>query len=446
MKKKGLWNTALRSALGETLPIYPLLLILSVYVIEVSPLLLWAAFGLGVFGGGIAAERMRREPAYLASAALPVLLVVTIAALQPAKLALGQVFCLLIVLLIAGGRGVYREFRIPPSSRAETLAASAWLAAGIIVYRLSFVLPFGLSEYRFSVYLSCALTLALILLRRNTHRVRESQGLSASEEMPANRLLYANRGFVAVLLLLIVGAGLLFPSTNPFGNLSRKQEPQDVPVFADRPASPRDPATECLILYEKERDQAEREGRPVSLDDLPPQCQQDYADAGNEGDGGNYGWVDWVVAAGVAAALLATAYYVLRILFVVFGEWLPDWLKRLLANLRITAGIRTKEEEQAYLDETEKIRTHRSKSPPVRVSFAVPEKGPRRDYFLLIREAIRKGYLFRPWLTPSETGRELAAKPAYRELDEAQVEQVIERYNQTRYAEKPKRDEDSPQR
>lgn len=446
MKKTGLRNTALRSAFGETLPVYPLLLILSVYVIEISPLLLWAAFGLSVLGGGVAAARLRREPAYLVSAALPILLVAAIAIALPA-LAAGQVFCLLILLLIAGGRGVYREFRVPPSSRAETLAASAWLAAGIAVYRLSFAFPLALSEYRFSVYVSCALTLALILLRRNTHRVRESQGLSASEEMPANRLLYANRGFVAVLLLLIVGAGLLFPSTNPFGNLPRPQEPQGVPVFADRPAPPQDPVAECLILYEKERDQAEREGRTVSLDHLPPQCQQDYTDASREGDGGSYGWVDWVVAAGVAAALLATAYYALRILFVVFGEWLPDWLKRLLANLRITAGIDKRSEEDAYRDTTEIIGSRRSvriQSGPSR--FAEPESGPRRDYFRLVREAVRRGYVFRPWLTPNETGREIAAKPDIREWEEPQVNELVERYNRARYAEQPKRNEDFPQR
>ncbi|OWR28118.1 hypothetical protein CDO73_19750 [Saccharibacillus sp. O23] len=438
MKKTGLWNTALRSALGETLPIYPLLLILAVYVIEIPPVLLWAAFGLGVLGGGVAAKRLRREPAYPASAALPILLVAAIAASQP-EFALGQIFCLLIVLLIAGSRGVYREFRIPPSSRAETLAASAWLAAGIVLYRLSFVLKLGLSEYRFSLYLSCALTLALILLRRNTHRVRESQGLSASEEMPANRLLYANRGFVAVLLLLIVGAGLLFPSNNPFGGLPRAQETQGVPVVADGSAPTREPAVECLILYEKERDQAEQEGRPVSIDRLPPQCQQDYADAANERDDGSYKWIDWVVAISAAASIVPAAYYSLRFLFVVFGEWLPDWFKRLLANLRITAGIESREDEEAYRDTTEIIGSRRSGKVRSGLSrFAEPASGPRRDYFRLVREAVRRGYAFRPWLTPSETGRELAAQPAYRELDETQVEQVIERYNQTRYAEKPK--------
>ncbi|OWA34694.1 hypothetical protein B9G55_15900 [Saccharibacillus sp. O16] len=430
MSKLRMTLTRLRLSLVEAILVYPLLLILAVYVIEISPYLLLGAVALSVLGGRICGARLRREAAQFTSASVP-LLICLILAVLPIPLSIGQLVCVFILLVIAGGWGVHLELRVLPNSRTQTLAALFWLVAGVVLYQISFASE-PLEAYRFSIYLFAVLSLAFMLLRWNTGRIRESQGLSGSEEMPTNPLLYANRGLTTLLMVLILGVGLILPLSNPLAGLF-SQGSEDSIEFRTEPKKNSDISSRCVILYEQLKQKADREGKEVSYDDLPPECQFIVPDSGNPADEG-HGWIVGVMALCVVLAILAVLYYILRVLYILFADWLPEWLKKLLANLRITAGLVRPDDEQAYLDTTEKVKQSRKKK-RFFVSFAEPEAGPRRDYFRLVRSAVRKGYSFRPWLTPSETGREIADESDFREMDRTQVEEVIERYNRVRYDE-----------
>ncbi|CAM3398907.1 MULTISPECIES: DUF4129 domain-containing protein [Saccharibacillus] len=401
---------ALETAIRDTALFYPLLLLLSLYVFDLSPYVLAGLFGLCLMAGAAAAGILGGQRAYAAALVLP---------LVPALLVLAwsawlglRIVPLLLLLCAAGVRGVYR-LNGAVSGRRDTPLVFAGLLGGIVVYTAA-LRPGLLEPYAFSVYTACTVTLLVQLLRWNERRVREAMGLSQEADLPSGQLLRMNRSFMAALLLSIVligGATQLsvvlewlyrFWLFLLYGGVDLDYVPEPPPIPAD-PASP-----DAEVIYDLE----------------------------NEAEAG-LGLDRWIIYGVALIALLSigtAVFFLLRLLHEVLSEWLPDWLKRLLQNLRIAAKPLRTADGEAYADTTEKLGGKPSSGRAASGRAASEPSDPnRRAYFRLVRAAIERGYAFRPWLTPSETAKEIADKPAYREQNAEQVQELVERYNRSRY-------------
>ncbi|NGZ75908.1 DUF4129 domain-containing protein [Saccharibacillus alkalitolerans] len=395
------------AAFQTTVMSYPLVLAFSVYVTEIQPYVSALLVFLCLFAGDYAGRRLRREPAYLAGAFLP-------AAVSILAVAAGGIGArgipLLLLLLAAGEAGAYGGMRAT-RSRRETFIFCVWLLAGLILYAVS-LRPGPLYPYSLSLYAAGTLTGMLLLLRWNSRRLREAGGLAEDEPIPKDRLRRINRGFMSGLLLLILlvgGASRLPVLLAELFRLLKRLLQWD--VSGDREMPP--PSVP--------------ESSDPELADVPSE-QGDVISRNQELV------VIWLVRVAVILMIAAAVIIVLRILYVLLARWLPDWFKRLLANLRITAQPLRRKEPEAYVDMTEKME-HRPKRIRKRAVLPPePPDGPRKDYVRLVREAVRRGYRFRPELTPTETGREIASRPAYREYDSAEVDELIRDYNRSRYA------------
>lgn len=404
---KLLLKKALFTAIRDTALVYSLLLLLALYVFDLSPYLLAGLIGISLFGGGIAGYRLRTEAAYLAATAFPVL---STALLIAAGLMDGRGILLLIVLGLAGARGVQQAGRAA-RDRKETLIVCCWLVTGFVVYGWA-LREIPLSPYSFSIYIALTVVLFGLFLRWNELRVREAMGVYGEEEVPMNRLKRINRAFMVgfmLLVLLIGGATQLAVVLDWIVYLWRllwsgTLDGQAVDPFLPAGDEPTEPE-ETVPSYEELEDE----------------------------EIGWMRWMAWVVAGIVLATIGATLFFMLRWLYTILAEWLPDWLKRLLANLRITVRAVQEPEQIAYADTTEKLEPRQRSRKRPSVKAAEPPEGPRREYFKLVQAAIRRGYVFRPWKTPTETGREIEALIAADQKNAVRVEDVVERYNQSRY-------------
>ncbi|WP_172198891.1 hypothetical protein [Saccharibacillus qingshengii] len=403
---------ALAVASGDTVFLYPWILLLSLYLFELSPYAAAAICFLSLACGAAAGRHLPRQTAYLAAMAVPAAASVLFAVFAGLGL---RTVPLLILLGAAGGRGVYREIGAA-AGRRQTLIFVCGLLAGVAVYAAALRTEL-MQPYAFSVYAACTGMLLTQLLRWNAGRVREAMGLSQEAEIPPGRLLRINRGFMTVLLLaiLLVGGATQLSVvlewlyrlwlTLLYGGVDLDYVPETSPP-------PPEPA-------------------PFSEPYVPEEKLED------DGEGGLDRWIIYAVAGIIVAAVGAFAFVLLRLGYEILSKWLPDWLKRLLQNLRIAAKSSDPSEEAAYADTTEKLESKapaRKKGSPQ--TSTEPPEGARREYARLIRGAISRGYRFRPWLTPSETGKEIAGSSVYREQEAEQIEELVERYNQTRYTQK----------
>lgn len=406
---------ALAAAIGNTALFYPLILLLSLYVFELSPYLLAALFGLSLMAGSIAARRLEQQTAYLASAVIPTASVIMLS-ITSGSFGI-RILALLILLCAAGVRGISQENN-SITGRWSTLIVFCWLLTGFAVYAVA-LRPGLLQPYAFSVYAACTVTVLAQLLHWNARRIREAMGLSREADIPPGHLLRMNRGFMAVLVLLILLIGgatqlsvilewlyqlwvfLLYGS-------DRNYAPEDLPIGGDAPP------LEMEALYE---DIEEESGEALSP------------------------WILYVIAGMILLAIGTTVFFLLRLAYKILSKWLPNWLKRLLENLRIAAKPLQRQDEEAYADTTEKLEAKKDRSKKAkRDAYAAvePPDEARREYFRLVRTAVGRGYKFRPWLTPKETAQEIADQPAYREQDADQIEELVERYNRSRYTKKNK--------
>ncbi|MEJ8306844.1 hypothetical protein [Saccharibacillus sacchari] len=409
---KSILKKALFTAIRDTALVYSLLLLLALYLFDLSPYLFALLIGISLFGGGITGYRFRTEAAYLTAMAFPVL---STALLIAVGLMDGRGILLLVLLGVAGARGVRQAGRASRSSR-ETLIVCCWLVVGFVVY--GWALRDGpLSPYSFSIYIALTVVLLGLFLRWNELRVREAMGIYGEEDIPMNRLKRMNTAFMVGFILLVV----------LIGGATQLAAVLDGVVYLWR------------LLWRGTTD-----GQTVDLSMLP---QDERLEPGEvvpsydeleDQDIGWMRWMVWVVAAIILASIGATLFFLFRWLYTVLAEWLPDWLKRLLANLRITVRAIQEPEQIAYADTTEKLEPRKRVQKRSSVKIAEPPDGPRREYFKLVQAAIHRGYVFRPWKTPTETGRDIEALLAADEENSGQVEQVVKRYNDSRYRQESK--------
>ncbi|CAM4382107.1 DUF4129 domain-containing protein [Saccharibacillus endophyticus] len=405
---KLLLKKALFAAIRDTALVYSLLLLLALYVFDLSPYLLAVLIGISVFAGGAAGYRLRTEAAYLAAMAFPVL---SAALLIAVGLMDGRGILLLVVLGLAGARGVQQAGRAS-RDRKETLIVCCWLVVGAFVYAWTLQHTL-LSPYSLSVYIALTVALLGLFLRWNELRVREAMGVYRDEEVPMNRLKRFNAVFMIgfmLLVLLIGGATQLAVVLDWIVHLWR-------------------------LLWSGTTDGQTIEP-PMSTGDEFAEPEETPSDDENEMEDQEVGWMRWIawgVAAIVLAVIGATLFFLLRWLYTILAEWLPDWLKRLLENLRITVRAIQEPEQVAYADTTEKLEPRKRSRKRSSAKVDEPPDGPRREYFKLVQAAIRRGYVFRPWKTPTETGREIEALIAADPENSARVEDVVERYNHSRY-------------
>ena len=404
---KLLFKKALFAAIRDTALVYSLLLLLAVYVFDLSPYLLAVLIGISVFAGGAAGYRLRTEAAYLAATAFPVL---SSALLIAAGLVDGRGILLLIVLGLGGARGVQRAGRAS-RDRKETLIVCCWLVAGVFVYAWTLQRAL-LSPYSLSVYIALTVVMLGLFLRWNELRVREAMGVYGDEEVPMNRLKRFNAVFMIgfmLLVLLIGGATQLAVVLDWIVHLWRLLWSGTLDGQAIEPPMPT----------------GDEFAEPEET--VPPQDELEDQEVGW------MHWIAWGVAAIVLASIGTILFFLLRWLYTILAEWLPDWLKRLLENLRITVRAIQEPEQVAYADTTEKLEPRKRSRKRSFAKVDEPPDGPRREYFKLVQAAIRRGYVFRPWKTPTETGREIEAFLAADQENPARVEDVVERYNHSRY-------------
>ncbi|MDO3408754.1 hypothetical protein QWJ34_03140 [Saccharibacillus sp. CPCC 101409] len=419
MKRKilGAAGTAVR----ETAFAYPLLVLFALFVVELSPYYAAALFALGLLGGGTAGLYVKRGGAY--ALALSASIVLT-AAIGISGGMGSRAIPLFALLAVAACRGVYREFSPAASGRLSTLWAVLGLCAALGVYFLA--LRHGLVRpYAFSILVGALTALFALMLRWNAARVRDTLGIGADDPIPSGRLLRVNLVFMAglLLLILIVGGATQIASVLEWlyrvwayllgGDVGgTRTPPPDVPIDT----------TPVLKEYCSQ---------PVhNTEEFKRLCSP-------PGDESNSDWgraVIWIVAGAAGLVVLAVVYAVLNLLYGILADWLPGWLKRFLEMLRLVRPPAEQEGRETYIDTTEKLTGRPERAArSVRRAYAEPEDAPRRAYWRLVREAIARGYKFRPQLTPAETGREIAGNPDYAERGEEEIHRVIEGYNRSRY-------------
>lgn len=404
---KLVFKKALFTAIRDTALVYSLLLLLALYLFDLSPYLFALLIGVSLFGGGVTGYRLSTEAAYLTAMAFPVL---STALLIAVGLMDGRGILLLILLGLAGARGVQQAGRASRNSK-ETLIVCCWLVIGFFIYGWA-LRESPLSPYSFSIYIALTVVLLGLFLRWNELRVREAMGVYGDEEVPMNRLKRINSAFMVgfmLLVLLIGGATQLAVVLDWIVDLWR-------------------------LLWSGTTDGQALDPSRVTGDEMnePEELVPSYDELEDQ-DIGWLRWIMWGVAVIILASIGVTIFFLLRWLYTILAEWLPDWLKRLLANLRITVQAIQEPEQIAYADTTEKLEPRKRSSKRSSVKVAEPPDGPRREYFKLVQAAMRRGYVFRPWKTPTETGRDIEALIAADEENPGQVKQVIERYNDSRY-------------
>ncbi|MWV46376.1 DUF4129 domain-containing protein [Paenibacillus sp. HJL G12] len=404
----------LGNSLLETAACYPFVVLYMVYAMQSAPWwlmpLIWLLHALGTLIGRRQAAG-RKELLVTALLLVAALLPLAVLGLRPAILAV-------VVLLLADFRGLivgrkdlwrFIQLNLP----------LAGLAAALIVYGVSSNVE-AIEPYRVPLYFMSIFTLFAVLLRWNGDRVREASNAHETDRMQLRRILSRNRwmtwlvvAFIAVLSLWNgLGEGLAYFKRwltgllNGLGKSGQAESPEQMP-----PAQP----------------------GPMELP--PPSHQPKWLHI--------VGQIAFaVLVAAVAAALLLLLYRLLR-------RWLPQsiraWIARMAQRLRLMREMRRIPTDQGdYVDEVERIervnkgqgrwRRKRKEGPTL-----ARDGDPRRAYESLIRMAVRRGFKFRPSLTPSENGAALASDKDLTGLPAQDMDQVISRYNQARYGSNDKR-------
>ncbi|WP_136607351.1 hypothetical protein [Paenibacillus dokdonensis] len=398
----------LGNSLLETAAVFPYLLLYMVYAMQASPWwllpVMWLLHALGTM---IGIRQAGGRKAVLATA-----LLIAAALLPLAALGLRAAILAVLLLLLADIRGLIvgrkQLWRL-----VQLNLPLGGLAASLIVYGVSSRVP-AIEPYRTSLYLLSLFTLFAVLLRWNGDRVREASNAQQTDRMLLRRILSRNRWMtwltIAVIALLSLWNGLnegfaYFRHwlSGIFNGLDQGEQ-QVTP----------------------EQPQMGQQG-PL---DLPPPSQSPK-------------WLHIMGQIFLILLIVAVAVALLLLLYRLVRRWLPqrfrEWIARMAQRLRLLREVRSAPTDQGdYVDEVEKI--DRVNKRPGRLwrrrkegAAAVKDGDPRRAYESLIRSAVKRGYKFRPSLTPSENGAALNAKGDYTHLPAQDVGQVIHRYNQVRY-------------
>lgn len=401
--------TVLGHSVLEAAACYPFVLLYMLYAMQAAPWWLLPLIVLLHAGGTLIGIRQARG----SKMPVPAALLFAAALLPLAGLGLRHAIPAVALLLLADFRGLIvgrkELWRI-----MQLNLPLAGLAASLITYAVSSRVE-EIEPFRIPLYLLSVLTLVALLVRWNGDRVREASNAQETDRLLLRRILSRNRWMtwmtIAFMLILSLwnglGQGLAYFRRWLAGMLNGLigSEP---PELTEQPP------------------QAPQQG-PLELPPASPSPR--WAQIVSQ-------IVFVLLVTAVAAALLLLLYRLLR-------RWLPErlraWLARIAQRFRLLREVRSSAVDQGdYVDEVEKIERVPKRQGRLRRrrkdgAAAAGDGDPRRAYENLIRAAIKRGYKFRPSLTPTENGKAISAKADYTGLPVQDVEQVIGSYNHIRY-------------
>ncbi|MCQ4086846.1 DUF4129 domain-containing protein [Saccharibacillus sp. JS10] len=402
---------ALPTSIRDTALIYAACVLLAMYIFDMSPYLLAGMIGASLFCGMIGGYRLQTDPAYGVAMVFPMLF--TVGMFIVGGLGFRSVF-LFAVLAFAGVRGVQQAGRASITQRKQTWMFYSWLLVGAVIYIRSLQSEF-LLPYSFSIYIACIVILIFLFMSWNDRKVREASGIYGDEEAPVTTLKKINRFWVSgfiLLMVLIGGATQLSVILDGIVKLWR-------------------------LLWGGSVGGGERRGSAKpDLNSIAPPDMMPYEDMTNNQDSVWVQVIIWIALCIIGVAVAVVIFFLLRALYRILSQWFPEWLRRLLERLRISARPIQKSKLIGYADTTEKLEPRKKAVKTKTVPITKPPEGARLEYFKMVQEAVRRGYKFRPWKTPSETGREIADQPTYRDLETSQVNTLTEAYNKDRYTNK----------
>ncbi|MED5018733.1 hypothetical protein P9847_15600 [Paenibacillus chibensis] len=398
-------------SLLETAACYPLLLLYMVYAMQAAPwwllLLVWLLHAAGTLVG------MRQANGHKASLLTLVVLAAALLPLVFAGAGLRAVILATLLLLLADIRGLIVG-RKEQWRHLQLNLPLAGLAAALIVYGISSRVE-AIEPHRTLLYLMSLLTLFGVLLRWNGDRVREASNAQETDQLLLRRIMSRNRRMtwmvVALILLLSMwnglGQGLAYVRRWLAGLLRG--------LTSGEPPKP---------------DSSPQEMPQQGPLDLPPPTPSPK-------------WVHIVGQIVFVMLIVLISVALLLLMYRLLRRWLPErfraFIERLARRLRLLREIRSIPMDQGdYVDEVERI--ERVGKRPGRLkkrrrdAAAVQDQDPRRAYEGLIRAAVKRGYKFRPSLTPTENGMELAGKEEFTGLQEQEIDLVVSRYNRIRYS------------
>lgn len=406
--RRALRGTAIAAGL-EAAASYPFILIYAVYILHAPPLGLLLLMALGHWGGGAAGTRQSEGAGpHSAAVLLAAVCVVSAAAygLGPAGAAgAAALFAAALRGLIAGRKRLWAGVlaRIP-----LTGIGAAFLLYGYIAGSK----PAGLLPHRGELYLLCMITLFALLLRWNAERVRAAALVHGAESQTPGRIAAVNRRLTWLTLIPVAVIGAWQGLGPLLLAISRWLLP--------------------LLLPETQQPKPES---PASA----PAAMPGFS--GAEDAAGSPLWLKMIGYVLLAALGLAVSAAVALLLYRLVSKWIPErirlWAGKLIRGiLRLRMLRRPPGEEPDYKDEVEKI--ERAASEPRRQRVKVKEKplpgdDPRLAYRLMIRRAVKRGYVFRPSRTPAENGEELRENGRYTGLTPEEVNRLIRHYNAERY-------------
>jgi len=404
---KKAWLTSIR----DTALIYSIGALLAVYLFDMSPYLLAVMIGISLFIAVIGGYRLQTDPAYGVAMVVPALFAVGMFIVG----GLGfRSVLLLLVLALAGARGVQQAGRATLDYRKQTWMFYSGLIVGGAIYLRSLQSE-SLALYSFSIYMACIFILIFLFISWNDRRVREASGIYGDEEVPTTMLKKINRVWVTGFILLMVLIGGAAQVSVIWKGILRLWR----------------------LLWGGSVDGGERRGSAKpDVDSFVPQEKMPYEDTDKYQDSAWVQVILWIALGIIAVAVAVVVFFLLRALYRILSRWLPGWLKRLLEKLHIASRPLQKSEPIGYADTTEKLEPRKKSAKTQSAPMIRPPDGVRLEYIKMVQEAVRRGYKFRPWKTPSETGREIAEQPSYRDLEASQVNTLTEAYNEDRYTKK----------
>ncbi|AWB44147.1 hypothetical protein DCC85_07880 [Paenibacillus sp. CAA11] len=396
-------TSAMGVGLRETAYAYPLLLILSIFMLEISPYFTALLVFISSMFGAWVGYRISGGRAQ-AIALLPALILGGLC-YMPGYL--GGRAVVIILILCAFSWHSFGTVRKPFSLQAEKLLSTLGIVCSLVVYiysqRSEVLQPFSLS-----VFIAGVVTLSAVLLSMNDWKVKQAAGVRAEEKVPFSGIVLMNRSLTLIFIGLIVVLGAFKQIPSLIKGLIYLLFGWTDFVWGYDPVPPNEYNFHYLELEPMQYDLSD----PTEVHKLQ--------------------WISkaWMVVSSILVLLLA--YFVLRLLYSLLRKWLPSWLKSLLERLKLGGMIKEPETDPGYHDELERIAKTRRKRRGTR-GYQEPEHVVRRNYQRLVQSAMKKGYDYRPGYTPNENGRQIAGRLEYTELSENEVRNLIQDYNEVRY-------------
>ncbi|GGN92420.1 DUF4129 domain-containing protein [Saccharibacillus kuerlensis] len=402
---QGLGRPAAYSLL-ETLSVYSAVVLLAHYILQLPDLLL--LFPLFVLHAAASLIGLRQAQRRMGSwpTLLPFAFGILIALLIPAGLLIRGAAAAALLLaalrgLLTGRRQLWdnMQLRIPLSG----------LGAMLILYVVAGRTA-ELSTYRPFLYMIAVLLLALTLLLINGDRVRNAAGQETSS---LGGVLMMNRRLTWMVALLVVVVGIIGGPTGILGAIREWW----LSIFSNTGGQP--------------------------IPEIPNMPAVDYSAIQALGEEGGETPL-WLKRVGLILQILFTlviASVILWLLYRLFGRWLPNGLRNLIRKIATRLGlmreIRASQEGKDYTDRAEKLTaeqagTKKRRFRPFRRAAEYTGEDPKLRYRSIILHAARRGFLFKASRTPAENGRELSGG-RYTELSSAELEKLVERYNDARY-------------